>query len=228
MALYAIGDLHLSFSSNKPMDVFGNGWEGYTDKLAAGFGKLTGEDTTVLCGDTSWGITLDEAREDFLFIDALPGQKIILKGNHDFWWTSVTKMTRYLDSIGVSMIRFMHNNCYFCEGTALCGTRGWFFEEDIKGTNDEKIFKRELIRLEASLASAGGKEAVCFLRYPPCYQGYCCREIISIMKTYNIRRCYYGHIHGSAHGYAMRGLHDGIDYHLVSSDYTGFRPVRVL
>ena len=144
MALYAIGDTHLSLSSNKPMDVFGGGWEGYVDKLQKGFAAVGPEDTVVLCGDLSWGMSLDEAKEDFAFLDTLPGaRKLLLKGNHDYWWNTAAKMNRFFAESGFSTLRILHNNCYEYGGYALCGTRGWFYEE----AGDQKVFKRELIRL---------------------------------------------------------------------------------
>ena len=174
MALYAIGDTHLSLSSNKPMDVFGGGWEGYVDKLQKGFAAVGPEDTVVLCGDLSWGMSLEEAKKDFAFLDALPGaRKLLLKGNHDYWWNTAAKMNRFFAESGFSTLRILHNNCYEYGGYALCGTRGWFYEE----TGDQKVFKRELIRLEASLKAAGERPKLCFLHYPPLYQGYRCPEI---------------------------------------------------
>ena len=129
MALYALGDTHLSLSTNKPMDVFGGGWEGYVEKLSAGLGALGPEDTVVLCGDISWGMSLPEARADFAFLDALPGRKIILKGNHDYWWNTASKMNAFFEENGFTTLNVLHNNCYFYGPYALCGTRGWFYEE---------------------------------------------------------------------------------------------------
>ena len=130
MALYAIGDTHLSLSSNKPMDVFGGSWEGYVEKLREGFAHIEPEDTVVLCGDLSWGMSLEEARADFAFLDALPGRKILLKGNHDYWWTTANKMNTFFQENGFTTLNILHNNCYFYGDLALCGTRGWFFEEN--------------------------------------------------------------------------------------------------
>ena len=133
MALYAIGDTHLSLGADKPMDVFGGGWSGYVDKLRAGFAEIGPEDTVVLCGDLSWGMSLEQAREDFAFLDALPGRKILLKGNHDYWWTTAAKMERFFAENGFSTLEILHNNCRLYGGVALCGTRGWFYEEDREG-----------------------------------------------------------------------------------------------
>ena len=223
MALYAIGDTHLSLSVNKPMDVFGGGWEGYVDKLSQGLGGLKAEDTLVLCGDISWGMSLEEAQADFAFLDALPGRKLILKGNHDYWWNTAAKMNRFFADQGFTTLHILHNNSYTCGPYALCGTRGWFYEEDQDGHN-EKVFNRELIRLEASLKAAGDGEKICFLHYPPIYRGYRCPEIIALLERYGVSRCYYGHLHGGSHRLAVEGRQGAVEYHLVSADYLGFRP----
>ena len=223
MALYAIGDTHLSLGSNKPMDVFGGGWEGYVDKLSAGFSVVRPEDTVVLCGDLSWGMNLAEVQEDFAFLDALPGEKILLKGNHDYWWTTAAKMNRFFDENGFHSLHILHNNCHEYGPYALCGTRGWFYEE----TGDQKVFHREVMRLEASLKAAGEREKLCFLHYPPCYQGYTCPEIMALLEEYGVKRCYYGHLHGGSHRLAVEGRYGEVEYHLVSADYVGFQPQKI-
>ena len=223
MALYAIGDTHLSLGSNKPMDVFGGGWEGDVDKLSAGFSVVRPEDTVVLCGDLSWGMNLAEAQEDFAFLDALPGEKILLKGNHDYWWTTAAKMNRFFDENGFHSLHILHNNCHEYGPYALCGTRGWFYEE----TGDQKVFHREVMRLEASLKAAGEREKLCFLHYPPCYQGYTCPEIMALLEEYGVKRCYYGHLHGGSHRLAVEGRYGEVEYHLVSADYVGFQPQKI-
>ena len=224
MALFVIGDTHLSLSASKPMDVFGGGWEGYVDKLRAGFSAVGPEDTVVLCGDLSWGMSLAEAREDFAFLDALPGaRKLLLKGNHDYWWNTAAKMNRFFAENGFSTLHILHNNCYEYGDYALCGTRGWFYEE----TGDQKVFKRELIRLEASLKAAGERPRLCFLHYPPLYQGYSCPEIIALLERYEVRLCCYGHLHGGSHRLAVEGMRGGVEYRLVSADYVGFRPQKI-
>ena len=181
MSLYAIGDTHLSLGVDKPMDIFGGGWAGYVEKLREGFSQIGPEDTVVLCGDLSWGMSLEQAREDFAFLDSLPGgRKILLKGNHDYWWTTAAKMERFFAENGFSTLEILHNNCRLYGEVALCGTRGWFYEED-RGGHDEKVFRRELIRLETSLQMAGDREKYCFLHYPPCYEGYRCPEIMELL-----------------------------------------------
>lgn len=228
MALYAIGDLHLCLSAQKPMDVFGGAWTGYMDKLKAGMDVITENDTTILLGDLSWALSLEEAGEDFGWINQIPGRKIILKGNHDYWWSTASKFYAFCQENDFQNMFVLNNNHYEYDGMALCGTRGWFFEEDRSGTHDEKVFKRELLRLETSLKSAGELPKIVFLHYPPRYKGYICPEIIELLKYYDVRSCYYGHLHGASHGLAQEGLWDGIDYRLVSADKLNFKPFKVI
>ncbi len=228
MALYTIGDLHLSLGAPKPMDVFGGKWVGYMDKLAEGLSVIGPEDTTVLCGDLSWALGLENARADFAWIDRIPGRKIILKGNHDYWWSTAAKFYKFCQANGFTEQYILNNNCYEYDGWAICGTRGWFFEEEKSGQHDAKVFNRELMRLEASLKAAGEKPKMVFLHYPPRYRGYECREIIGLLEQYQVRRCYYGHLHSDSHKLAIEGLYGGVEYRLVASDYTNFQPVKVL
>lgn len=228
MALYAIGDLHLSLRSEKPMDVFGGTWVGYMDKLKEGMKQLKQEDTIVLLGDISWALDLDEARDDFAWINDIPGRKIILKGNHDYWWSTAAKFYKFCEENQFSNQFILNNNHYEYGGWAICGTRGWFFEEEKSGEHDEKVFRRELARLEASLKSAGQLPKIVFLHYPPRYKGYTCPEILNLLKQYDVRRCFYGHLHGASHGLALEGLWDGVDYRLVSADKVDFKPVLII
>ena len=163
MALYAIGDLHLCLGAPKPMDVFGGAWIGYMQKLKQNIEIIGPDDTTVLLGDLSWALDLSEAREDFAFIDQIPGKKIILKGNHDYWWSTATKFYKFCEQNKFTNQWILNNNHYEYDGWAICGTRGWFFEEERSGSHDEKVFKRELIRLETSLLSAGNMQKIVFL-----------------------------------------------------------------
>jgi len=228
MALYAIGDLHLCLGAPKPMDIFGGAWVGYMEKLRDGLAVIQPEDTTVLLGDLSWALDLGQAGADFAWIDQIPGKKIILKGNHDYWWSTAAKFYKFSQQQGFSDQWILNNNHYVCDGYALCGTRGWFFEEEQAGTHNEKVFRRELIRLEASLQSAGDLPKLVFLHYPPKYKGYECLEIIDLLHKYDVRRCFYGHLHGASHGLALEGVWDGIEYRLVSADKLNFQPYRVL
>ena len=228
MALYAIGDLHLCLSAPKPMDIFGGAWVGYMDKLKQGLSVIGPEDTTVLLGDLSWALDLDSAKADFAWINDIPGKKIILKGNHDYWWSTAAKFQKFCQENSFENLFLLNNNCYFYENMAICGTRGWFFEEERSGAHDEKVFKRELIRLEASLKAAGDAPKLVFLHYPPRYRGYTCPEILELLEKYEVRRCFYGPLHGGSHKLAVQGLHGGVDYRMVSADYLGFRPLRLL
>ena len=228
MALYAIGDLHLCLGAPKPMDVFGGAWVGYMEKLKQGLSVIRPEDTTVLCGDLSWALGLEAAKEDFAWIDQIPGRKIILKGNHDYWWSTASKFYKFCQDNQFSDQFILNNNFYEYEDSAICGTRGWFFEEERSGQHDAKVFHRELLRLETSLKAAGDREKLVFLHYPPKYRGYECREIIDLLHQYHVRRCYYGHLHADSRKLAMEGVWDGVEYRLVSADHVNFCPVTVI
>lgn len=228
MALYAIGDLHLCLGAEKPMDIFGGAWTGYMDKLKEGMSAITAEDTTVLLGDLSWALGLEQAKADFAWINAISGRKIILKGNHDYWWSTAAKFYKFCEEHGFSDMHILNNNHFVYDDFAICGTRGWFFEEEKSGQHDEKVFKRELMRLEASLKSAGDLPKIVFLHYPPRYKGYECPEILELLNRYGVSRCYYGHLHGASHGLAMEGLWDGVEFRLAAADKLNFKPLLVL
>ena len=228
MALYAIGDLHLCLGAEKPMDIFGGAWVGYMDKLKEGMSVIRPEDTTILLGDLSWALSLEDSKADFAWIHEIPGRKIILKGNHDYWWSTASKFYKFCEENGFSDLFILNNNYYEYEGYAICGTRGWFFEEERSGEHDEKVFKREILRLEASLKAAGELPKIVFLHYPPRYKGYECQEILDILQQYDVRRCFYGHLHGASHGLAQEGIWDGIEFKLVAADKLNFKPHLVL
>lgn len=227
MALYTIGDFHLSLSGDKPMNIFGTRWENHAEKLRMSFSGLSENDTTVICGDLSWGMTLEQAREDFLFIESLPGKKIILKGNHDYWWTTAKKMNEFFAENSIRSISILNNNCFMYGDYAICGTRGWFFEEETGKEHDKKIMAREVLRLKTSLEAAGEHEKLVFLHYPPIYQSYRCEEILELLKMYNVRRCFYGHIHGKGCTSALNGWTGGTEYRLVSADNLCFIPYKI-
>ncbi len=225
--LYVIGDLHLSFESDKPMDVFGPNWENHVEKLTAGFSKLTDEDLCVICGDLTWGMDMESCLEDFRFIDRLPGKKIILKGNHDFWWSTASKTKSFFKKYDINSIDILNNNCFFYDQTAICGTRGWTCGPG-ESEHDRKIMKREVMRLKTSLEAAGDAERkICFLHYPPVFGNMVSEEMIEAMKEYGVKECYYGHIHGAGRALAFEGEADGIKYRLVSADHINFEPVPV-
>ena len=228
MALYAIGDLHLCLGAAKPMDVFGGAWVNYMEKLKEGLSVIGPEDTTVLLGDLSWALDLANAQADFSWINQIPGRKIILKGNHDYWWSTAAKFYKFCQENDFSDMLILNNNAYVYDDWAICGTRGWFFEESRSGEHDEKVFRRELMRLETSLQAAGERNKMVFLHYPPRYKGYECREILELLQKYEVRRCFYGHLHGPSHKLAMEGVWDSVEFRLTSADYLNFTPLRVL
>ena len=232
MSVFVMGDLHLSLAVNKPMDLFGGVWNGYVEKIRTAWLELISpDDTVMLAGDTSWGMSLDEALLDFQFIEALPGKKLLLKGNHDYFWTTVTGMRRFLTEHGLTTIDFLHNAAVELNGIAYCGTRGWFLENEGTGVSEGgKVYRRELIRLQASLEEGkktGAEELVAVLHYPPIFQNFSCTEILEILHAYGVRRCYYGHLHGRSLRYAKEGTQGGITYTCISADRLNFRPMRI-
>ena len=227
MALYTIGDTHLSLSRDKPMDIFGEKWKDHAEKLKSGFSAVGQDDLTVICGDLSWGMGIEETKEDFLFIDALPGRKIILKGNHDYWWSTATKTRKFFEQNGISTIDILYNNCFDYGDYAICGTRGWFYEEEKGNEHDAKIMHREIMRLETSLNAAGDRKKLVFLHYPPVFQSYRCEEILQLLKKHEVRLCCYGHINGKGCNFAFNGWMDGTEFRLVSADFVDFTPVRL-
>lgn len=228
MALYTIGDLHLSLGSDKPMDIF-SGWQGYMQRLEDNWrSTIAPTDTVIVPGDISWAMSLETAQTDFCFLHSLPGEKILLKGNHDYWWTTMNKMTNFLSQNGLNSIKILHNSSVQVEDKIICGTRGWLFEA--AETFDSKIVTREAARLEASLKSAEGLagEKLVFLHYPPVFGEQVIPQLIDLMLAHGVKRCYYGHIHGTGVGYAFNGNYCGIALQLVSSDFLSFAPLPIL
>lgn len=225
MALFTISDLHLSFSSNKPMNIF-RGWENHTERIAANWKRLVKkDDTVVLPGDFSWALKINDTLEDFRFLEKLPGNKIILKGNHDLWWGTKKKVEEFLNDNGIYSVKILFNNAYLVDGNTVCGTRGWFYD---CAQEDKKVLMREVGRLEKSLdeAAALGGKPVLFLHYPPVYGEYVCKEIIDVIKSRNINKVYHGHIHGAGFNNAVKE-YDGIQFKLVSCDCVDFTPVLI-
>ena len=229
MALFVMGDLHLSLSSDKSMDIFG-GWENYVERIKENWNReVSPEDTVVVPGDISWAMSLKEAVADFRYIHELPGRKIILKGNHDYWWTTAAKMNNFLAENGFDSIFILHNNHYAYKNYGICGTRGWI--NDDSEPADAKVLAREAQRLETSIASAesAGLEPLVFLHYPPLYGNEYNPDLLEVMYRHNIKRCWYGHIHGrKGHQNAVNGERDGIVFQLVSADYVQFCPVKIM
>ena len=229
MAIYIIGDLHIGFSVDKPMEIFGEKWENHSEKIKENWlRKVSKDDTVILPGDFSWGIDLQEAKLDFDFLNKLTGRKILLKGNHDYWWTTVKKMNDFLLKNDFQNIYFLYNNSYLIENKVIVGTKGW---STINYNSEEnyKILKRECGRLELSIKSGidkyrNDKEIIAFMHYPPFYKDEVNEEIdfIKVLKKYGVKKCYYGHLHGESHKEAQEGIIDGIEFKLVSSDYLNF------
>ncbi len=228
MALFVIADLHLSLGVDKPMDVF-KGWENYVDRLEENWRAVVGpEDTVVIAGDISWAMKLEDSLKDFSFIDSLPGQKIIMKGNHDYWWSTRSKIDSFFAQNGLGSLRVLHNCAYRVGDKALCGTRGWLYNSETE--EDRKIVAREAGRLLASIAEAKklGGELVAFLHYPPAYDTMECRELLDILVENGVRECYFGHIHGQyAARKALVGEYRGVHMRLISCDYVKFCPVLI-
>ena len=228
MSLYVIGDPHLSFGVDKPMDIF-QGWGNYVERLEQSWREtVTDEDIVILAGDISWGMNLSEALLDFQFIDRLPGKKIILKGNHDYWWDTKTKIEKFFVANDISTISVLFNNAYRIGNVAVCGTRGWFY--DAHEAQDVKVLNREVGRLKMSIEAALklGGEPIVFLHYPPVFAGKECAEIMNVLLEYNIKKCYYGHLHGGRiSSLATVGDYKGIEFKLISCDNTQFKPIPV-
>ncbi len=229
MALFCIADPHLSLGCDKPMDIF-KGWENYLPKLETNWRAQVGkQDCVVLAGDISWAMRLEDCLEDFRFLHDLPGRKILLKGNHDLWWETRSKMEAFLEKHRLNSLSFLHNNCFFEAGIALCGSRGWMCEKE-QG-HDAKMIQREALRLEASLSAAdaqgGNAEKVVFLHYPPFYNGQASQALVEVMQLHGVRRCFYGHLHAATIQRATQGIIDGIEYRLISADSLQFRLLAV-
>ncbi|MBR2714996.1 MAG: metallophosphoesterase [Ruminococcus sp.] len=228
MALYAIADLHLSLGADKPMDVF-KGWQDYSTRLEKNWRALvTDNDTVVVAGDISWAMKLEECFEDFKFLNSLPGKKILLKGNHDYWWATKKKIDEFISANNFDTISILFNNSFTVEGFTICGSRGWYYDADTEA--DIKVINREVGRLKLSLDSIKDNETkpVVFLHYPPVYGDLECEEIMDVLIEYGIKECYYGHLHGAhTHKNAVTGMYKDINMHLISTDYVDFTPVLV-
>ena len=229
MSLFVIGDTHLSFGvPEKSMEIF-QGWKDYESRLEKNWKKLIQpEDTVILAGDISWGMTLQEAEPDFRFIDCLPGEKIILKGNHDYWWNSMKKMTDFFQEKNFKTLRILHNNCYAYKNFGICGTRGWVNMPDEHA--EDKVLAREQQRLRVSLQAAKSQNLVpiVFLHYPPIFGSSRNELMLEVLHEFSVKDCYYGHLHGKIHAKAVEGVQEGVCYHLISGDYLQFIPEKIL
>ncbi len=228
MALYVLSDTHLSLNTNKSMTVF-RGWDDYVERLERQWRALvTPEDTVVIAGDISWAMTLEETRDDFLFLHRLPGQKLLFKGNHDYWWCTRRKMDTFLQQNGLDTLRFVHNDAVAVDNRfAVCGSRGWFYDDT--EPDNGKVLRREAARLQTSLDAAvsTGLEPIVFLHYPPLFDGRGCEEILDVLRRSPVRRCYYGHVHGAGIRQAFEGEWQGITFRLTSCDALRFCPLLI-
>ena len=234
MAIYAIGDLHLSFQENKPMSVFGENWKNHEEKIKEDWlSKVNEEDLVILPGDFSWAMDLKNTYLDFKYLNELPGQKLLLKGNHDYWWNTVTKMRKYLQENNFKNIDFLYNNSYKYENTIIVGTRGWNLQDDEEA---KKMINREVARLELSIQDGlkykeNNENMIAFMHYPPIVrqnvQNNETNEFIKMLQKYEIKRCYYAHLHSTAIRDAVEGEYFGIEFKLVSADGLDFELLRI-
>lgn len=231
MALYVIADLHLAEDADKPMDIFGPTWTNHKARLEKAWREtVSAEDTVVIPGDISWGMRFENTEKDLLFIHDLPGRKIVGKGNHDYWWGTLAKLNAFRTRIGADSIDFLFNNAYLVDNKVICGTRGWFADTNY-GEDDEKIVLREAGRLRRSLEAGrelaeNGEELLVFLHYPPAFGGVRCKPIADVLWEYDVKRCYYGHIHG-ANPQLLEKSCGKTDLLLISADALGFRPLPI-
>lgn len=230
MAIYTIADLHLSFNTDKPMHIFGAKWQNYEEKIQQDWRlKVKPEDIVILPGDFSWAMYLEETQKDFEYINKLPGKKILLKGNHDYWWSTLTSMRKYIEEKHFKDIDFLYNNSYEYENKIIVGTRGWVLSEN---PEDIRLTKREVDRLELSIKDGiskygEDKEIIVFMHYPPVTKNYMDTEYIHMMKKYSIKKCFYGHLHASSIQEAVEGNFEGIELKLVSSDGLDFKLLKI-
>ncbi len=229
MALFAIGDLHLSSNSDKPMDVFGSHWLFHHEKIRSNWlANVSQEDTVLIAGDISWAMRLQEATADLSWISALPGNKILIRGNHDYWWSSITRLNSMFEGM-----RFIQNNYFTYQEFAICGTRGWISPNKTKFTEeDNRIFTREARRLELSLEAAlqgGHKEIIAMLHYPPTNDLLEPSLFTQLLEKYGVAQVVYGHLHGEeSYAAGLQGEYRNINYHLVSCDYLNFDLKKIL
>lgn len=230
MSIYAIGDLHLSGEPPaKPMEIFGSQWQGHKEKIKQNWlAAVSDNDTVIVCGDISWALCLNEAIPDLEWLAKLPGRKLLLRGNHDYWWTSLAKMqARFGNSL-----EFIQNGCLLAEDIAVCGTRGWILPSaEVFTAEDEKIYRREGIRLELSLKAAAAlkpKAIITALHYPPLFAPEERTLFTDLMEKYGVSQCVYGHIHGENHVIVYEGLRAGVNYKLVSCDTQNFQLHKIM
>lgn len=236
MSVFVIADLHLDTVTNeKSMEVFGNRWQNYIEKIKRNWSRIvTHEDTVIIPGDISWALTTEDALADLKWINDLPGKKVIMKGNHDFWWSTVSKLQRMFQENSITSIEILYNNAIEFDKFIAAGSRGWFVDKSIQPTKSvtvdhSKIINREVIRLRISLEEAKklcadtGKEIIVFLHFPPVWSDFKCEEILNLLKEYGVSRCYFGHIHG-CYSQPSAFSYEGIEFRMISADFLDFLP----
>ncbi|MEE1013151.1 MAG: metallophosphoesterase [Clostridia bacterium] len=231
MAIFAISDLHLSLSGEKPMDVFGSRWENYTERMEVQWNRVVKpEDLVLIPGDISWAMYLEETKTDFTYLNRLPGQKLLLRGNHDYWWTTLNKMEKYVAEQGFDTLHFLKNTAFLWEDTAICGTRGWTIPHPDSNGEDKKIYERERQRLLLSLEAAAAQkpsQILCAMHYPPVDTDGITPGFLDIMEQYGVEECIFGHLHAAAHRFAPQGIWQGVKLKLVACDYLDFTPMLI-
>jgi len=236
MSIFVMADLHLDTATNeKSMEIFGNRWQGYMDKIKSNWSAVVNDnDTVIIPGDISWALSTEDSLPDLKWIDSLPGKKILMKGNHDYWWSTATKLYKMFEENGITTISLLHNNALEVEDYIIAGSRGWFVDKSVQpvksvNADHEKIVNREVIRLKISLSAAkalqqkSGKEILVFFHFPPIWSDFKCDEILSVLSEYNITRCFFGHIHG-CYNQGDRVTYENIEFRMVSADFLGFLP----
>lgn len=229
MALYAISDLHLALNIDKPMDIFGQKWEKHHEKIKENWLEIVKEEDTVLiAGDISWSMIAQESKMDLEWIHNLPGRKILIRGNHDYWWGSITKLNAMYDDMD-----FIQNNFFVYEDWAICGTRGWIVEgTERKFTDhDKKIFEREKIRLNLSIEEAkkaGYEKIIVMIHYPPTSETLKNSDFTEMFREYGVSKVVYGHLHNAKAEWILNGVRDDIEYILTSCDFIDFKPIKIL
>lgn len=230
MRIFAISDLHLSTACDKPMDIFGGNWLGYTEKLKSNWKKIVSDDDLVLvAGDISWAMKLEEASSDLVWIDELPGKKIIIKGNHEYWWKSISSVRAALPN----SISAIQNDAIKFDGFVVCGTRGWDIPDKANNFSEEdmKIFKREVERLTLSLKVASnikseGDKIICMMHFPPYLMQESETEFTKLLTQYGVSDVVFGHVHGKTN-YPHEKIINGVKYHFTSCDQINMTPVLI-
>ena len=231
MAIFAISDLHLSLNGDKPMDIFGSKWDNYVEKMSNNWNSVvTDDDLVIIPGDISWAMYLQDTTKDLEYINSLNGRKVLIRGNHDYWWTTLNKMEKFILENKFDTISFLKNTAFIWEDTAICGTRGWNIADENSSEDDKKIYQRERQRIVLSLEDARmqkPKSIIVAMHYPPKENNSVSSGFMDILENYNVEQCVFGHLHGGSHKNAPTGDESSIKLRLVACDYTDFTPVLI-